>query len=134
LVVVECNHWDGAVRIVIETISHNRHRYSTVGDWTRNQNGDLHILVSDMGNDDYAFLVGIHETVEAWLCERQGVTDEAVTAFDTAYEANRPEGDESEPGDDPAAPYSRQHNLRLPSSDSSVPRLACHGVITRMPC
>lgn len=108
------------MRVIIETVPHASQRYDTAGDWKRNQDGDLHITVSDMGNDDYAFLVGIHEAVEAWLCERQGVTDDVVTAFDSAYEENRPEGDLSEPGDAPGAPYGRQHSLA-----TAVERMVC---------
>lgn len=108
------------MKIIIETIPHSDQRYDTVGDWKRNKNGDLHITVSDMGNDDYAFLVGIHETVEAWLCERQGVTDQVVTEFDTSYEALRPEGDESEPGDAKNSPYGRQHTFA-----TAVERMMC---------
>lgn len=73
-----------------------------------------------MENNDYAFLVAIHELIEAWLCERQGVTDEAVTAFDMAFEANRPKGDLSEPGDDRVAPYRNQHCYA-----TAVERLVC---------
>jgi hypothetical protein len=62
-----------------------------------------------MGNDDYAFLVAIHELVEVWLCNKRGITDEAVSAFDIEYEKNRPEGDESEPGNHPDAPYRKEH-------------------------
>lgn len=107
-------------RIVIEVIPHSQQRYVTAGDWKRDASGNLHITVSDMGNNDYAFLVGIHELVEAWLCERQGVTDEAVTAFDTDFEAARPEGDESEPGDAIGAPYGRQHGFA-----TSIERMMC---------
>lgn len=108
------------MEIVIRTIPQGSQRYETAGDWSRDESGRLVISVSDMGNDDFTFLVGIHELVEAWLCERQGVTDEAVTAFDTAYEASRPEGDISEPGDDSAAPYASQHCFA-----TAVERMVC---------
>jgi len=58
----------------------------------------------------YELLVALHELVEALLCQQSGVSQERVDAFDKAYEAKRPLADkDSEPGDDPAAPYNRQH-------------------------
>ncbi len=73
-----------------------------------------------MGNDDYAVLVGIHELVEVWLCKKHGITDEAVTAFDMAFEANRPECSIAEPGDDRSAPYAAEH-----CTATAVERLMC---------
>ena len=97
------------MKIQLRTIPHSEQRYETVGDWENLPDGSLRISVSDMGNDDYAFLVAIHELVEVWLCNKRGITDEAVSAFDIEYEKNRPEGDESEPGDHPDAPYRKEH-------------------------
>jgi hypothetical protein len=62
-----------------------------------------------MNNPDHAFLILLHELVEAYLCQRREITEEAVTAFDAEFEANRPPGNEDENGDDPAAPYAKEH-------------------------
>lgn len=62
-----------------------------------------------MGNPDYEFLVGLHELVEVWLCQKAGITDEQVTAFDKDFEAKREDGNTDEPGDDSASPYRQQH-------------------------
>ena len=97
------------MKIQLRTIPHSEQRYETCGDWENLPEGSLRISVSDMGNDDYAFLVAIHELVEVWLCNKRGITDEAVSAFDIEYEKNRPEGDESEPGNHPDAPYRKEH-------------------------
>lgn len=97
------------MKIHMKTIPHENHRYPTVGDWFIHKNGAITIDVSDMKNEDYAFLVAIHEAIEVWLCRKRGVSEEAVNAFDIAYEKNRPEGDVSEPGDHPDAPYQREH-------------------------
>lgn len=67
------------------------------------------IHVSDMGNEDYALLVAIHELIEAHLCTKRGISEESVTDFDLEYEGRRREGDNSEPGDDSRAPYHREH-------------------------
>jgi hypothetical protein len=97
------------MKIIIETIAHEKQRYETVGAWLFDKKGNLHITVSDMKNDDYAFLVGIHEAVEAWLCRKRRIDERKVTDFDLNFEANRKEGDDSEPGDDPNAPYENEH-------------------------
>lgn len=97
------------MKIIIETIPHKSHRYETVGDWYRGATGTLHIKVSQEIGDKYALLVALHELVEVSLCEDRGVTQESVDEFDKAYEATRPDGDDSEPGDHPDAPYRKEH-------------------------
>jgi hypothetical protein len=64
--------------------------------------------VSDIGDKDYEFLVLIHEMVEQHLCERDGVTEAQVDKFDKTFEAA---GLPGEPGDNPGAPYYRQHQV-----------------------
>lgn len=97
------------MRILIETIPHETHRYPTCGDWNRQPNGTLHIKVSEEIGDKYAILVALHELVEVLLCEHRGITDAAVTAFDEKFEEHRHPDDDSEPGDDPSAPYRKEH-------------------------
>jgi hypothetical protein len=99
------------MRIEIKTIPHSQHRYETVGDWEVMPNGKIKIEVSNMGNDDYALLVGIHELVESWLCRKRKIPEDLVNAFDISYEAKRPEGDVSEPGDALDAPYRQEHQF-----------------------
>jgi hypothetical protein len=95
--------------IVIDTIPHSQQRYPTVGDWQGDKAGNLHITVSRMSDQRYEFLVAAHEMIEAYLAIHAGVSPEAVDKFDRAYEGKRKRGDESEPGDDPRAPYHREH-------------------------
>jgi hypothetical protein len=101
----------GKVKINLVTIPHEKQAYPTCGNWIFEDGGSIVIEVSETGNEDYAFLVGIHEMIESWLCRKRGITEESVTEFDIAYEAKRPEGDDSEPGDDPAAPYWKEHQF-----------------------
>jgi hypothetical protein len=96
------------MRIVVETIPHKSQRYPTVGDWRVKPDG-LHITVSKMSDQRYEFLVAMHEAIEAYLAIHAGVSPEAVDRFDRAYGAKRKAGDYSEPGDDPRAPYHREH-------------------------
>jgi hypothetical protein len=97
------------MNITMKVIPHNEHRYETVGDWWFDEDGSLQIRVSDMGNEDYAILVAVHELIEVLLCKKRGITDEAVSAFDTAFEDARVEGNTDEPGDDPKSPYRAEH-------------------------
>lgn len=80
-----------------------------MGDWQWTEGGDLSIRVSEMGDWRYNAAVAVHELVEVLLCKQDGVTEASVDAFDMAYEKARPEGDLSEPGDDPACPCAKQH-------------------------
>lgn len=96
------------MNITIKTIPHAEQRYPTVGDWIE-EGGGLIVAVSDMGNDDFAFLVGLHEMIEGWLCLRRRIDQGAVDAFDVAFEAARQPGNTDEPGDHPDAPYRREH-------------------------
>jgi hypothetical protein len=79
------------MRIVIETIDHSKQRYPTVGDWQARTDG-LHITVSKMSDPRYEFLVGMHEAIEAVLCQHAGISPAAVDRFDKAYEARRKKG------------------------------------------
>lgn len=80
-----------------------------MGDWRRDPDGTLRINVSEEIGDKYALLVAIHELVEVLLCEERGITCELVDAFDKKFEEYRHPDDDSEPGDDPQAPYRREH-------------------------
>lgn len=99
------------MKIQLRTISHSQQRYPTVGDWEIGEDGSIVISVSDMGNEDYALLVAAHELIEVWLCRKRGISQQEVDAFDIEYENNRPEGDFSEPGNDPRAPYQKEHQF-----------------------
>lgn len=94
--------------VAIETIAPADHRYSTAGDYWL-EDGKLVIKVSAMSDPRYSFLVALHELVEASLVRARGIPIEAIDDFDVAYEAKRKDGDNSEPGDSPAAPYHREH-------------------------
>ena len=98
-------------RIVISAIPPEQARLAPYtepfsGDWWRD--GDtLHITVTAEALCDDALLIAVHELVEARLCERDGVPQAAVDAFDVAFNGD------GEPGDDPRAPYFAQHRRAL---------------------
>lgn len=98
-----------ALKIGIRTIPHSSQEYDTVGNWFEDEDKMTHILVSDMSDWRYELLVAVHELVEQALCKARGISEESVTKFDKEFEASRQEGDESEPGDNWAAPYQKEH-------------------------
>jgi hypothetical protein len=95
------------ITIVLSLIPQQSQRYQTVGDWM--WHGDrLDIRISqEVGakHPEYLALLSVHELVEALLCHQDGVSTSTVDAFDLAYRG------EGEPGDNPLAPYHREHKI-----------------------
>jgi hypothetical protein len=96
------------MNVKIEIIPHDQHRYPTVGDWFF-EGEDLVIRVSKLSDWRREMLIAIHELAEVLLCKQRGITTESVDAFDKAFEAARTPDNEDEPGDEPAAPYVKEH-------------------------
>lgn len=96
------------MKITIETIQHDQQRYETCGDWFWTGD-DLTIRVSDLGDWRKNAAVAVHELIEVLLCKNNGVSQDSVDKFDMNFEDNRKDGDLSEPGDDPKAPYHTEH-------------------------
>lgn len=102
------------MRILIETIPHNKQRYETVGDYRYMEDGTLYITVSDMNNEKYETLVALHELTEERLTKWRGLTENEIMDFDLYYEMRREQGlvpELSEPGFDQNAPYLKEHTL-----------------------
>lgn len=100
--------------IVIKSIPQSEHRYPTVGDYWRDKDGTLQIRVSEMGNKEYESLVVLHELIEIILTEHKGIKEPDIMAFDVQFEKEREEGlhsEDDEPGEDPRAPYRKEHVL-----------------------
>lgn len=120
------------MKIDWRVIPHSQQNYPTVGNWWLDDKATLHLRVSSMSDPRYELLVGIHELIEALLCQFASIASSDVDAFDEGFEriranlisGNQPirtlecgcklEKDlalEYEPGDDPHAPYRRQHQI-----------------------
>jgi len=97
------------MRILIESVPHDQQRYETCGDYT--SDGETLTIKVSHTLDDYDFLIAVHELVEAYLCQKRGISGEVIDAFDMAYEAKRPEGNTDEPGFDNDCPYRREHRF-----------------------
>ncbi len=92
------------MKIVIEAIDHAKQRYPTAGDYWREKDGTLHVVVSKMADQRYELLVAIHELVEMSLVDQRGISHKAIDEFDMGIGK-----DLAEPGDDPRAPYHAEH-------------------------
>lgn len=100
------------LNVQMKSINQSDQRYETLGDWWDDKDGVTQIRVTHLKNPKSEFLVALHELVEQYLCKDRGITDEAVTTHDKMFEKERAEGkwDEyAEPGDDPRAPYLKEH-------------------------
>jgi hypothetical protein len=96
------------MKITLKTQAPEMLRYPTTGDWQFNEDGHLHVTVAvHEKNDRSAFLVALHEMVEAFLCNEAGIEEESVSEWDIAH----PEL--AEPGDHQDAPYHKQHEVAL---------------------
>ena len=76
-------------------------RFGQIGDWPSYDD----IRSIDTGNEQYNFLIQLHELIESQLCKFKGITAEAVDNFDKDYKGI------GEPGDDPRCPYRKQHQF-----------------------
>lgn len=122
------------LNVIITSISHSEQRYDTCGDWyyaparwdgvkgatKETPHECLYVNVSELPSRREMWLVAIHELIEAFLCECKGITAAEVDQFDKGFsdliypEPHPVTGDydtEWEPGDDPRAPYYRQHQI-----------------------
>ena len=112
-------------KIIIKSIPHNQHRYPTLGDYVDNDYIDFNlenkketnIFVSDMGNEDYEFMIAIHEMVEQYLCRKRGIKEKDISDFDIAFEELNID---EEPGDQYDAPYRNEHRF-----SENIERLIC---------
>src|SRR5215207_4505971 len=92
------------LKIRIETISHDRQRYPTVGDYWDDPDGTLQVRISEVGDRRLELLVALHELIECELCRQRGIAEPDIMAFDLAFEKEIEAGEcdeDEEPGDDP---------------------------------
>lgn len=84
------------------------------GDWWY-RDGEISVAVlQNCYPPESELAIMIHELVEAFLCQRDGVPDNVVVAFDEMFEAEREQGQhkhDAEPGDAPESPYRYQHQM-----------------------
>jgi len=97
-------------KIIVKPIKPENHRYCTCGDYIYDKEDDaLTIFVSRMSDWRSELAVAVHEIFESVACIAADVEMTDIDLFDMDFERNRKEGDNSEPGDSPEAPYRSQH-------------------------
>lgn len=116
------------MNITIKTVPHNQQRYETVGDWWWNK-GNLEVRVSDMGNPHYEWFVAEHEINEALLCEKFGINENVVSAYDIAFEKLREKYSliigNQEPGNMISSPYNKQHEAATEIEKLTCKKFGC---------
>jgi len=101
----------------IKVIPHSQQRYDTCGDYVGER--DLYIMVSETQNEDYNFLIGLHEWIEAYLCKKRGIPFDAITKFDIEFKGR------GEPGNNREAPYKREHRFATKIEKMVCKELGC---------
>ena len=103
------------MQIIIRRVPQEEQRYETLGDWFYDDTGTL-LIKATAEDEDGAFLIALHELVEAWLCRKAGVSQQQVDEFDNDWTGVHPEyplESDEEPGDDSGAPYRKQHRFAM---------------------
>ena len=91
--------------ITIKVIPDSQQRYETSGDYWIDKCGTIQVRISKSKNWRHEALLLIHELAEMLLCIDRGVSFKAIDRFDMKFKGAR------EPGDDPKAPYHREHRF-----------------------
>jgi hypothetical protein len=103
------------MNFVVSIIPHHEQPYNTVGDWRFSDDfKDCYIRISDTGDDAYNYALMVHEMTEVSLLLLKydpRVAIEIVDEFDMEFERTRTDQFESDPGDDPRAPYHLEHGF-----------------------
>jgi hypothetical protein len=100
-------------RIILEAVQRAEmrppyDRQEEAGDWFIDEGGNLVIrVIGDDIDRPSCFLFALHELVEAALCARRGISQEAVDRFDAEFSGD------GEPGDDPACPCRLEHRFAM---------------------
>lgn len=96
-----------------EVIPHHSQRYNTSGDYFVSGNAWL-FCISRLEKLDYEFLVFLHELVEWWWAQKNGIKNEDIDTFDMQFEKEKlkkKHHQDDEPGDDPKCPVYRGHQI-----------------------
>lgn len=89
-----------------------RYGCESAGDYWRPTPNLLNVRAADTGNEDFNFLISLHELLEEILCTKRGIKETDIQAFDQMFDREQKEGlhpEDAEPGNDPRAPYYREH-------------------------
>ena len=105
------------MNIKIEFVPSASQRYSSAGDWFFDESGNLIIRISnddpDLPTEDHQVLVAFHELTEVLLCRKRGITQKMVDEFDMGLGSYKNIPKDEESGDQPNAPYRREHRFAM---------------------
>jgi len=97
--------------IKIRFVNHQEQRYDTAGDYYL-EGKTLHMRISKCEDEKSGkrnrlmeFLILIHEMVEVLLVIARDISIDKIDEFDMSFKG------EGEPGDDPVAPYYKEHQF-----------------------
>jgi hypothetical protein len=93
-------------------------RYPTCGDYYK-ENDYTKIEIKTQLNEDYEFLIMIHELIEEYLTRKRGIKEQDIMDFDLLWEESD-EPKEDEPGNCKYAPYYKEHRF-----SENIERLIC---------
>lgn len=96
-------------QIILQIIPHEEQRLKMIGDWFFDQDDNLTVRVTDLGDWRLNFIIARHELDEAMLCKYYGVTTEQVDKYDLEH----PDNGSSDYADNQSSPYYQQHNDAL---------------------
>jgi hypothetical protein len=96
--------------IWIKTIPAKDQRYITAGDYYE-KDGEIHFKITNQANEDYEFMIAVHELIEEYLIRKAGLTHKQIDDYDFAWEEKEKKGltKASQPGDEEDCPYKDQH-------------------------
>ena len=97
--------------ITIEAIPHKQQRYETSGDYEEIDEDCTDITISELKDWRYEALIAFHELAEYVLTKHRKIPVKKIDSFDIAFENKRKKGNLDEPGDDPKAPYFKEHQF-----------------------
>lgn len=99
-------------KTVIKSIPGKDQRYPTCGDYWEDKE-KIHIAITEQDNEDYEFLIMIHELIEFHLTKKRGISEEKITRFDLLWEEKkgRCETTADEPGNEPGCIYAKEHRF-----------------------
>jgi hypothetical protein len=107
------------MNINIQVIPESEMRKEVNGaDWFFDEKGDLQVRVSPMSDWRRETLLAMHEAFEGILCKYKGIDVKDVDAFDNEYDKTHTF--DTDAGDEPEAPYCRQHCFA-----TAVERILC---------
>ncbi len=95
----------GITQFIIKTIPEHWQSYDTVGNYFETEDDCIVILVSELEDQAAMYAIIIHELVESMLCRHRGISFESIDEFDTSYKGD------GEPGNEPGAPYHKEHRI-----------------------